>query len=60
MSVQSARPDDLLWWWTLLGAVSVVNVLAWSLAARGHARRGVDLDAATRSACRLQLLLSAG
>ena len=47
-------------WWSLLGAVSVVNVLAWVASVTALGRRSTPLPAPTWAAMRWQMLLSAG
>jgi hypothetical protein len=51
---------EVVTWWTMLGAVSVINVLAWSLSALALQRRRGALAADIYALRRLQLLLSAG
>lgn len=47
-------------WWTLLCAVSALNVLGWALAVAALRRRQGLLQPATLRAMKLQVLLSAG
>jgi hypothetical protein len=47
-------------WWVLLCAVGALNILAWSLSAAALRRRQGVLSTECYSACRMQLLLSAG
>ncbi len=51
---------DVFLWWFFLCAVSVLNVLAWSLSAAALKRRAGVLSAEVYASRRLQLLLSAG
>lgn len=51
---------DVFLWWFSLCAVSVLNILAWSLSAAALKRRGAVLSAEVYASRRLQLLLSAG
>jgi hypothetical protein len=50
---------DVVSWWSLLCAVSAINILAWSISAVALKRRGAVMDADTLAARRLQLQLSA-
>src|SRR5580693_2144933 len=50
---------DVVSWWSLLCAVSVVNVLAWSISALAVNRRRGVMDPEMYAARRLQLQLSA-
>lgn len=50
---------DVISWWSLLCAVSAINVVAWSLSALALTRRRAVMSAEMHTARRLQLLLSA-
>jgi hypothetical protein len=50
---------DVVSWWSLLCAVSVVNVVAWSISALALNRRRPGMDSQLYRARRLQLQLSA-
>src|SRR5580658_6496418 len=50
---------DVVSWWSLLCAVSAINILAWSISAVALKRRGSVMDAETLAARRLQVQLSA-
>jgi hypothetical protein len=50
---------DVVSWWSLLCAVSVINVIAWSLSALALNRRRAALSEQAYATRRLQLLLSA-
>jgi hypothetical protein len=47
-------------WWALLCAVGALNIVAWSLSAAVLKRRQGGMSSECYSACRMQLLLSAG
>ena len=47
-------------WWTLLCAVSLINVMAWTASATHHWRRSLSFDPASWTAIRVQIILSAG
>jgi hypothetical protein len=47
-------------WWVLLCAVGALNILAWSLSAAAFRRQLGGMPSECYSACRMQLLLSAG
>lgn len=49
----------VLLWWGFLCAVGAVNIVAWSLSLAAVRRRQAGMPGEARSACRLQLLLSA-
>lgn len=53
-------PGAMLTWWSLLCAVSLLNVLAWTASVAIARRRDALLHPMTRAAIRLQVLLSAG
>jgi hypothetical protein len=47
-------------WWTLLCAVSLINVVAWTASATHLWRRSLSFDPKSWSAIRVQIILSAG
>jgi hypothetical protein len=52
--------NETMIWWALLCAISLFNVLAWSASAAVAHRSARTLQPWTRTAVRLQMLLSAG
>lgn len=52
--------ENTLTWWSLLCAVSLLNVAAWTASASALRRRHALADPVTRLSVRLQMLLSAG
>jgi len=52
--------ENTLTWWSLLCAVSLLNVVAWTASVPILRRRHALADPAVRGAIRLQMLLSAG
>lgn len=51
---------EIFLWWTMLCAISVLNVFAWSLSAQSLKQRRGILPADVYAARRLQLILAAG
>ena len=59
MQTSDWQSTGVLAWWALLTSISVLNIVAWIVVARGFSRRTSSMDARQRRARRWQLALSA-